>query len=123
MTSTNIYGSNILISDGAEIYAGTYGGGVFKTSGLNLSQLPENNSQLILQVYPNPASTYLLIRGDIQHGDQVHLIDSKGSLIAKFDANGNALEVFLGDYQNGLYSIVLYRDDALLSSKQFVISR
>jgi len=37
MTSTNIYGNNIIESDGTELYVGTYGGGVFRSSGMNLT--------------------------------------------------------------------------------------
>ncbi len=37
MSSTNIYGNNIIVSDGTELYVGTYGGGIFRSSGMNLT--------------------------------------------------------------------------------------
>ena len=42
MTSTNIYGNNNIKSDGTELYVGTYGGGIFKSTGMNLTaSIPE----------------------------------------------------------------------------------
>ena len=65
MTSTNIYGNNVIESDGNELYVGTYGGGVFKSNGLNL------NVQNIIDyeefnIFPNPSSNYIMITSDIQ---------------------------------------------------------
>ncbi len=37
MTSTNIYGNNVIETDGQELYVATYGGGIFRSSGVNLT--------------------------------------------------------------------------------------
>jgi photosystem II stability/assembly factor-like uncharacterized protein len=62
MTATNIYGSNIIETDGSELYVGTYGGGIFKSSGIDLStDLYETTIESGIVISPNPSSSIITV--------------------------------------------------------------
>jgi len=65
MTSTNIFGNNIIDSDGNNLYVGTYSGGIFKLNGLVLS-LKESRSKHGIVMFPNPASDIVYIESNIE---------------------------------------------------------
>ncbi|MBI3133102.1 MAG: T9SS type A sorting domain-containing protein [Bacteroidetes bacterium] len=78
MTSTNIYGNNVLVTDGAEIYAGTYGGGIFRSSGLQLNLGLDESTQHDFLVYPNPALDEIEIGGGIEAEPYFKILDMTG---------------------------------------------
>ena len=53
MTSTNIYGNNVITSDGIDLYVGTYGGGIFKSKGLSLGVKESINRNTEIEIMPD----------------------------------------------------------------------
>ena len=89
MTSTNIYGNNIIESDGHELILGTYGGGVYRSSGLNLSASTEEIEKAMVSVFPNPTSKSIQLTGSTAFEGKAYFIQ---------DINGKTV-------QSGVYSI------------------
>lgn len=65
---------------------------------LSISELQND-----LSLYPNPANTFLLLKGEI-HG-LVTIFNALGQKMDEFIANGNELTIHTNRYQNGVYFI------------------
>lgn len=115
MTSTNIYGNNIIGSDGAELYVGTYGGGIFKSSGMNLDAGIEEMSEVnVIEVYPNPTNNWLWIEktGPIT-GFRVMSMNGEDctgrTRMISMNNNGMTLEV--AELDGGIYFLIIESDN------------
>lgn len=81
MTSTNIYGNNIITSDGNELYVGTYGGGIFKSSGLTLD-IVENKIHNRISLYPNPANNFVTLNSKNGIITSIQLLNNLGQNVS-----------------------------------------
>ena len=93
MTSTNIYGNNIIESNGHELILATYGGGLYKSAGLELSV---GISEYVLEneIYPNPCEQSLeLLSSKFFLKDEYKIYDINGKLIAEGIYEGEKINV------------------------------
>ena len=81
MTSTNIYGNNIITSDGNELYVGTYGGGIFKSTGLTLDVI-ENKMHNSISLYPNPANNFITLNSKNGIITYIQLLNNLGQNVS-----------------------------------------
>jgi len=81
MTSTNIYGNNIITSDGNELYVGTYGGGIFKSNGLTLDVI-ENKVHNFISFYPNPANNFVTLNSKNGIITSIQLLNNLGQNVS-----------------------------------------
>lgn len=110
MTSTNVYGHNVIESVNADLLVATYGGGIFKSSNLilNLNELGQLDEHLI-QVYPNPVQDILNINADECIKSYV-LVDINGRIIKYKVVNqyfNSELNVNLSDVETGVYTLLI----------------
>ena len=111
MTSTNIFGNNIIVSDGNELYAGTYGGGIFKSNGLVLSvkeiaNEPERNIKIIM--FPNPTSDIVYIKSNVEIISDLKVYNIIGqdlTSIVKTTVYNKKAIVDLSNLSTGIYII------------------
>ena len=103
MTSTNIYGNNIITSDGNELYVGTYGGGIFKSTGLTLDVI-ENKMHNSISLYPNPANNFMTINAQ-NPITLVKLYSVEGKLLRNYTVNESTLTIQTNELSEGLYFI------------------
>ena len=81
MTSTNIYGNNIITSEGNELYVGTYGGGIFKSNGLILDVI-ENKLPNDISLYPNPTNNSLTLNSKNGIITSIQLLNNLGQNVS-----------------------------------------
>lgn len=85
----------------------------------NENQLPE----VELEVFPNPASSYLSITTDVDQEVNVMIYDQKGRLLLTENkvlvTDGYTVKV--DQFPQGTYLLKLEQDGALVASKQFVV--
>lgn len=106
MTSTNIYGNNIITSDGNELYVGTYGGGILKSNGLSLS-IEENKIINSMSLYPNPTNGNITITANNITIKSYILIDNSGRKIKEETFNQGVKSLDLSGFSSGVYSIII----------------
>ena len=115
MTTTNVYGNNTIVSNGSELFVATYGGGVFKSDGLNLSaSIQESQKIERLSVYPNPSSESISIKlkGIDLSGFMVYdaLGKDLSNQVIQSDNSKNILTIDISRLQNGIYTVVINTD-------------
>lgn len=123
MTSTNIYGTNTIVSNGHELFVGTYGGGVYKSEGLNLSaSIQENNSLKPITIFPNPSSDFISVEFEVAQGVEFMICNVLGEnvsnmvkVIASFE---NQIKLDISNLPKGIYMITV-EEDAVQGS-QFI---
>jgi hypothetical protein len=112
MTSTNIYGNNIIVSDGSELYVGTYGGGIFKSFGLDLSAgLNEFKDSGSVSIYPNPSQDIIAIHSENINSEDftmhtIHGTDVSNKVKRVSNSNGE-LVLDISSLERGTYLIQL----------------
>lgn len=110
MSSTNIYGTNIIESDGNNLYLGTYGGGIFRSTDLNLGFSDEMSDQIL--VFPNPASETLFVHG-IEEATDISLIDLSGRTVFSKQSATNVQAISLENIPAGCYFLILDEQEAI----------
>ena len=67
-----------------------------------------------IRIYPNPASTILVIEGIIQEA-QIIIFDIQGSLVLKREIDGTVIDI--SNLPSGVYSIVLESNNEIIKRK------
>ncbi len=126
MTSTNIYGNNIIETDGSEIYIGTYGGGIFKSLGLNLdATLAEEYLQEVINISPNPADLTIEITTE-NEGISVESINFRNlmgqdvSSQIRLISNNSKLEYDISTLTKGTYFFEGYTSKGKKLTRKFI---
>ncbi|MFT5859330.1 MAG: photosystem II stability/assembly factor-like uncharacterized protein [Flavobacteriaceae bacterium] len=122
MTSTNIYGNNIIASDGSELFVGTYGGGLFKSSGLGLDAgLNDFESDESLSVYPNPVEEVLTINLEGNNYQNLEVIDILGEDVTNrinyVNDVAEDLAIDVSRLEIGVYVIQFHSGDKIYTAK------
>ncbi len=121
MTSTNVYGNNVIKSDGNELYVGTYGGGIFKSNGLSLN-IQNNIESKEFNIFPNPSSNYINITSDIQTINNLKIFNSLGqdvtNLVDCSSDKKNSIYLDLFKLKTGIYILKINETNANKVYKQ-----
>jgi hypothetical protein len=123
ITSTNIYGTNTIVSNGHELFVGTYGGGIYKSDDLNLSTfIKDNGTNGSLSVYPNPSNDFIVVNLKNINSTNFIIYDAlgkdasnKASLNSSSDQN---LSLGISNLDKGVYTLILVGSKSY--STQFV---
>ena len=108
LTSTNIYGNNIIVSDGNELYIGTYGGGIFKSNGIGLS-IKENINKSIITMFPNPTNSELVFETQqisFTKQDNIKIFSILGEQLYSSSLSSQKTRIDLSNYSTGTYILV-----------------
>ena len=121
MTSTNVYGNNVIESDGNELYVGTYGGGVFKSNGLSLN-VQNNKESEEFNIFPNPSSNYIKITSDIHAINDIKIFNILGQdvsyLVNISSDKKNCVSLDLFKLKTGIYVLQINETNANKVYKQ-----
>ena len=121
MTSTNVYGNNVIKSDGNELYVGTYGGGIFKSNGLSLN-IQNNIESKEFNIFPNPSSNYINITSDTQTINNLKIFNSLGqdvtNLVDCSSDKKNSIYLGLFKLKTGIYILKINETNANKVYKQ-----
>ena len=103
------YGGNIncIASDGTNIFAGTYGNGIWKRA-LSEMGVEENNFKTNITLYPNPANNKVTIINNNEPAKEttISIFNVQGELILseKFKEQ-NAIELDISKFARGIYML------------------
>ncbi|MEO9533520.1 MAG: T9SS type A sorting domain-containing protein [Crocinitomicaceae bacterium] len=103
MISTNIYGKNIIETNGHELFLATYGGGVYKSSGLDLSASINEAVSSKNLIYPNPANDRIYVSLDEFIGSNYKLTNVNGENIKQGVVSNEGIS--LSGLSEGVYFI------------------
>ena len=121
MTSTNVYGNNVIAVNGNEVYVGTYGGGIFK-SDLFFSTVNEIHVESGYIIYPNPTSNQLIIRSAMDKITDLKVLNAIGqevsSLVTTSSLDNKILSVDLSGLQTGTYLLKINNSNLYKLNKQ-----
>ena len=121
MTSTNVYGNNVIKSAGNELYIGTYGGGIFKSNGLSLN-IQNNIESKEFNIFPNPSSNYINITSDTQTINNLKIFNSLGqdvtNLVDCSSDKKNSIYLDLFKLKTGIYILKINETNANKVYKQ-----
>lgn len=124
MTSTNIYGNNIIASDGNELFVGTYGGGIFKSTGLNLNANLYQQDISPFLVAPNPALNLLTVHADNIDAQSIQIFDSGGKNVSdrikKTESTQGEFTIDVSSLNPGTYVLQIESINGIARSLQFV---
>ncbi|MDG1331375.1 MAG: T9SS type A sorting domain-containing protein [Crocinitomicaceae bacterium] len=120
MTSTNVYGNNVIAKANGELLAATYGGGIYKSNGLALNAEELTFDESGVEVYPNPSRDQMTIRSEVEIRAYA-LVDLKGRKL-KFEndlgENIHEINLNVSDLDTGIYTLILWiGDDKILVRK------
>ena len=100
--------------DGNNLFAGTFGGGIFSLDTSSLS-VKSNNTSFVKNVYPNPANDKILLDLHSQTSKEVTVIFynllGKKILEKKYTINSNSLVVNTSNLNTGLYILEVTGDN------------
>lgn len=97
MPCTHVYGMNALQAIGNDLYAGTYGGGVYKLQNIMMKEPEFKNTNFSIKAYPNPASEALYFNTTLK----LEVYDVAGVL--RYTGNTDNLNVL--EWPNGIYFV------------------
>jgi len=121
MSSTNVYGNNTIESDGVNLYVGTYGGGVYKSTDIHLSA-QSNFYQPNFLAVPNPAVDEIILK-DLHCISNAAIITQFGQQIPlsqeKISFSHEGLRIDLSELESGIYFLKI--DNYL--PKRIIISK
>ncbi len=121
MTSTNVYGNNIIASDGNDLFVGTYGGGIFKSTDLNLS-VNKAKPETTVKIYPNPGKSVVYIEVESENIEQFQVINMVGQDVTysvPFKTINKQLTVLdISKLSSGSYNLVVNGQQSGLIVKQ-----
>ena len=81
-----------------------------------------NNSQNILQVFPNPAQNYIKLEGDKIEEGILNIFDQQGQLVLKTEIE-NTNWIDISNLQNGIYFINYQTDSIITDTQKMIILR
>lgn len=116
--NTNVYGNNVVASNNGELIVGTYGGGIFQSSGLTLNTQVNSQPSFDFQVFPNPSSDYIAISVDTKETLPLEISDVSGKVVHDQTVVDGQI-ISLGHLPKGIYYITL-KSDAMASTISFV---
>lgn len=119
MTSTNVYGNNMVAGVKNDLLVATYGGGIFKAEDLLLSTDNSVWNSKSLSVYPNPAKDILYVSSESEEITSYRIIDLAGKVVlSKNSSNESGSSIILdtNSLSSGAYLLsVVLTDGTTLS--------
>jgi hypothetical protein len=95
-------------------------------SGVGIRDLTKANNELILAVYPNPATNYITIQfaKEVESLVIINVIDITGKIVLSITENSNlsAINLITEELVNGIYFIQL-KTDKYTSTQKFIINK
>jgi hypothetical protein len=95
-------------------------------SGVGIRDLTKANNELILAVYPNPATNYITIQfaKELESLVIINVIDITGKIVLSITENSNlsAINLITEELVNGIYFIQL-KTDKYTSTQKFIINK
>jgi len=119
MSSTNVYGNNVIAGSAGELVVGTYGGGIFQSNDLSLNTNDLSNSTFEIKLFPNPTTENVVITADLASEFNVKLIDHSGKLVLTQIATSGQ-KIAVQHLPSGMYEVVITNGNARATSS-FVI--
>jgi hypothetical protein len=120
--SWNAWNSNLtstwvlsLALSGTDIYAGTYGSGVWKRPLSELSGIQEINENGSITVFPNPVSDYITIESPEK--SVIEIFNIQGQLMKVANANENFITIDISSFAKGLYIIKVKSENDITARK------
>ncbi len=124
MTCTHIYGNTSLQAMNGQLYAATYGGGVYNSSGiLNHVNTSVSQNQSV-SIYPNPAQNHLTIEfsTDIENAE-VRIYNQTGQIVLRQAAqNGGVMYLSTEGLPDGTYLLMVLNGE-IRTTRRLVLSR
>jgi hypothetical protein len=84
-----------------------------------------SNKNKVLNIYPNPASNYLVINNENKSNSKqkVYIYNCLGSIVKKINADSFNTSVNISNLSPGVYFCALFINDKKVSSKKLLINR
>jgi hypothetical protein len=103
LTNTDIRSLTIT---GTEVFAGSYGSGLWKHSLADLPGINEkNNSKNDIEVYPNPATNNLTFK--VGQPAKIEIASIQGQLIRTLETTGNKMSIDVSSLPSGIYIVTV----------------
>lgn len=122
MTSTNVYGNNVITSRNGELLVATYGGGIFQSNGLTLSIDQHSETTASLKAYPNPASGFLFVDVTETPVDSYQILNVNGQLIRTEQlpkGSKTLLKVDVSNLPQGTYLLLMHSSEGKVETVKF----
>ena len=124
--STLYFGNTVFpVAFDSQIVIGTVGGGLQWLSPLGeiisgIDENEDNNNDLFLKIYPNPASNNLTIQ--TREKGQIILYNVKGQILIEKQIQNSETQLDISSFSNGLYMIV-FRTEKRQNYQKIIISK
>ena len=79
------------------------------------------NEDYRFQTYPNPTSGNFTITA--KGGDEIIITDIAGRKIKEYKFSGNQLKINTDEYDNGIYYLLLYSNNHIVSNRKLIIAK
>lgn len=73
-----------------------------------------------IQLYPNPANTYIIISSPSIDLDEVEFFDASGRLVKRIDITNNSEQIDISSLKSGVYYLRTYRDNNFIKSLKLI---
>ncbi len=82
----------------------------------------EKNNNIVLDVYPNPASDYLTVNAEKINGNiTISVFDLVGKEVAKAALTSGKNQLNLSDLRTGVYFYSIIRDNVIIETKKLIV--
>jgi acetyl esterase/lipase len=94
-----------------------------RTIGCDVVNVQDLNQRTLFNIYPNPASSNLVIVSDFNESYEIQIIDINGRLV-QYERNlsVNESQINISGLQNGIYILRMQTSDGRISQQKFVKS-
>ena len=122
-----IYARNILINDSLITYSEPlYFPDLLKSNPVWDFKIPDNDKELLMKIFPNPAGNYFIIEYDLSDYTEelfitIRDINSKQLKIVKLSNSHTQKVISTANFPNGTYLIQLYHNKYILEATKIII--
>ena len=81
-----------------------------------MMNIPDNNSGISFQVYPNPARDFITIDFEKNTSANIELINISGQIVKKYDFRGAKSELNIESLPEGIYTLIIRENNTSKSS-------
>ncbi len=123
MPSTNVYGNNVITSDGIDLYVGTYGGGIFKSKGLSLGVKESVDRDTEIEIFPaythNTSVLFKIISrtGGIRNIKIINLSGQDVTSYSHIKIENQMAEIDISKLAKGTYIIKIITKEEIVLKK------
>ncbi len=123
MPCTQVYGVKTLQAINNDLYVGTYGGGVSKSSGTLGSVVELNFDDENILVFPNPAQNILTFELKLEmRNSNLTIFNKTGQIVKKYsNINNRQISIDITDLPNGVYIFTLQNEYRNVRGKFIII--